>query len=144
MEIHHVHESGTHTPTIYTNHTHSLLNTQDNTDVTVDEDISCSSVRYTYTPHTHTSYTLFLIPKIIPTSQPMEIHHVHQLGTHTYNLFLILKIKQTPRQMEIHHVHQSGTHTYTLFLLVEIKQTPRQMEIHHVHQSSTQTHTISV
>ena len=42
MEIHHVHQSGTHTPTTYTHHTHSLLNTQDNTDVTVDGDTSCS------------------------------------------------------------------------------------------------------
>ena len=62
-------------------HIHSLFNTRDNTDATADGDTSCSSVRY----------------------------------THTYTLSLILVIIQTPRQMEIHHVHQSGTHTYSLF-----------------------------
>ena len=34
---------------------------------------------------------------------------------HTHTLSLILMIIQTPRQMEIHHVHQSGTHIHSLF-----------------------------
>ena len=42
MEIHHVHQSGTHT------HIQSLFNTQDKTDATADGDTSCSSVRYTH------------------------------------------------------------------------------------------------
>ena len=58
-------------------HKHSLFHTPDNTDATVDGDTSCSSVRY----------------------------------THINTFSLKLMIKQAPRQMEIHHVHQSGTHT---------------------------------
>ena len=49
MDIHRVHQSGTHTHTTYTHHTRSLFNTQDNTDVTVDGDTSFSSVRYIHT-----------------------------------------------------------------------------------------------
>ena len=60
MEIHHVHQSGTHSHTTYTQHTHYLFNTQDNSDVTVDGDTSCSSVRYTYIHHIHTPHTLCL------------------------------------------------------------------------------------
>ena len=41
MEIHRVHQSGTHT------HIHSLLDTLDKMDATEDGDTSCSSVRYT-------------------------------------------------------------------------------------------------
>ena len=85
MEINLVHQSGTHT------HIHSFFNTNDNTDATTDGDTSSSSVRNT---------------------------HIHSLQyTLSNTLMIIQKIKQqTPRQMEMHHVHQSGTHTYTLFL----------------------------
>ena len=196
MEVHHVHQSGTHAHTLFLycsrkhrrhgrwryimfisqvhKHIQSLFNTQDKTDAMADGvtscssvrythtyvhfnfryitdaksdgDTSCSSVRYTYihhihTPHTHTTYTLSLILKIKQTSWQMEIHHVHQSGTHTYDLFLILKKIQTPWQMELHHVHQSGTHTHTLSLIFDILQTPRQMDIHGVHQSGTHTRT---
>ena len=68
MEIHHVHQSGTYTYTLFNTQDntvamtdgdtscssvrykliHSFLITQDNTDATADRDTSCSSVRYTY------------------------------------------------------------------------------------------------
>ena len=68
-EIHHVHQSGTHTYSLFNTHDntdatadgdtscssvrythiHSLFNTHDNTDATADGDTSCSSVRYTHT-----------------------------------------------------------------------------------------------
>ena len=42
MEMHHVHQSGTHT------HIQSLFYTQDKTEATAEEGTSCSSVRYTH------------------------------------------------------------------------------------------------
>ena len=72
MEINHLHQSCTYT--------YTLFNTQVNTDAMADAD------------------TLF-----------------HQSGTHIHTLSLILMIKHTPRQMDIHHIHQSGTHSYHLF-----------------------------
>ena len=73
-----------HTYTLFTIHSlkYTHDNTEDKTDATADGDASCLSVRY----------------------------------THIYTLSLLLKKTLTPRQMEIHHVHQSGTHTHTLFL----------------------------
>ena len=124
-------------------HKHSLFNTQDNTDATADGDTSCSSVRYTHTN------TLSLILKIIQTPRQMELHLVHQSGTHTQthtnslSRSLILKIIQTPRQMEIHH-NISQVHTHTFSSILMIIQTPRQMEISHIHQSGTHIYTLSL
>ena len=70
MEIHHSHQSGTYTYTLFI--------TQDNTDATADEYTSCSSVRQT---HTH---TLCLLHLTIQTPRQMEIQHVHQSGVHTH------------------------------------------------------------
>ena len=78
IEIHRVHQSGTHAHTTYTHHTPSLFNTQDNTDVTVDGDTSCSSVRYIHTSN------ISLLLQIIQAPTQMEIHHVYQSGTHTH------------------------------------------------------------
>ena len=75
MEIHHVHQSATHT--------YTLFNIHDITDALADVNKSSSSVRCTH--------------------------------THTYTLSLKLIIIHMPRQMELHQVHQSGTHTNTLF-----------------------------
>ena len=78
MEIHHVHQSVTHT--------YTLFNTQDNTDATADGDTSCSSVRYTH--------SLSLIFNISQTPRQMEIHPVHQSGTDTHHI-------HTPRTLSL-------------------------------------------
>ena len=68
-------------------HIHSLFKTHDNTNATADGVTSSSSARNT---------------------------HIHSLQyTLSNTLMIIQKIKQIPRQMEMHHVHQSGTHTHT-------------------------------
>ena len=90
-------------------HIHSLFNTHDNTDATADGDTSCSSVRYT---HIH---SLFNTHDNTDATADGDTSCSSVRYTHIYTLSLILMIIQTPRQMEIHHVHQSGTHTYSLF-----------------------------
>ena len=58
-------------------HKHSVFNTHDITDATVDGDTSCSSVRYTHIN------TLSIKLMILQTPLKMEIHQVHLSGTHT-------------------------------------------------------------
>ena len=135
-EIHHVHQSGTHT--------YSLFNTHDNTDATADGDTSCSSVRYTHI------YTLSLILVIIQTPRQTEIHHVHQSGTHTYSLFNTHDNTDATADGDTSCSSVRYTHIYTLFLILMIIQTPRQMEIscssvrYIMFISQVHTHTLSL
>ena len=101
LEIHHVHQSGTHT------HKHSLFITQDKTDAAADSDTSCSSVRYT---HIH---SLFITQDNADATADGDTSCSSVRYTHSYTLSLLLRIIPTPRQVEIHHVLQSGTHTHT-------------------------------
>ena len=125
MEIHHVHQSGTYTYTLFNTqdntvamtdgdtscssvrytHKHSLFNTQDNTDATADGDTPCSSVSYTHT------YTLFNNHDKTHATADGDTSYSSVRYTHTRTLYLIGMIIQTPRQMELHLVHRSGTHT---------------------------------
>ena len=164
MEIHHIHQSDTHTRTL------SLLRMILQTPQQMELHLVHQSGTHTQTHTLSLSLSRSLILKIIQTSRQMEIHHVYQSGTHSYTLFnthdntdatgdgdkpyssvryththtlsLILRIIQTPRQMEIHHVHQSGTHINTLSSILKIIQTPRQMEIT-LFISQVDTHTLS-
>ena len=80
MEIHHVHQSGTHI--------HSLFNTHDNTEATADGDTSCSSVRYTHT-HIH---SLFNTHDNTDATADGDTSCSSVRYTHTYTLSLILVI----------------------------------------------------
>ena len=121
-------------------HIHSLFITQDKTDTTADGDTSCSSVLYTHI------YTLSLpsILKIIPTPQQVEIHHVHQSGTHRHPLFNTKDNRDATADGDTSCSSVGYKHTYNLYSILKIIPTPRQLEIHHVHQSGTNTQTLSL
>ena len=92
-------------------HIHSFFITQENTDATADGDTSCSSVR-----HTHTlSFSLLNILDKTDAIADEDTSCSSVRYTHTYTLSLKLMIIQMPRQMELHQIHQSGTHIYTLY-----------------------------
>ena len=124
MEIHHIHQSDTHTRTL------SLLRMIIQTPQQMELHLVHQSGTHT---QTHTlSLSRSLILKIIQTPRQLKIHHVNQSCRHSYTPFNTHDNTDSTADGNKSSSSVRYLHTYTLSLLPKKTQTPRQMKIHHV------------